>query len=146
MDTKKVTIRVAAVVSPQIKERTTLQDLSSLPAPNSATPTRSDVQVLAPLTSAERQRLEDYEGQIEKIRYNAFLTIGTLLLKIKNDQLYRADYRSFEDYCLQRWHYHKSQAYRLTAAAELVMDFSPIGETLPEHEGQIRPLLGLSKP
>ena len=119
--------------------------LSTLPAPICTDPTAPDLQVLAPLTLVDRQRLAEYEGQIAKIRFNVFVTIGTLLLKIKNGQLFRADYPTFDDYCLHRWGYHKSQAYRLTAAAELLREFSPIGETLPEHEGQIRPLLGLSK-
>jgi hypothetical protein len=76
--------------------------------------------------------------------WDAFLKVGQALARIKEGKLYRHNYPTFAHYCRDKWHYGKSQAYRLIAAAEAFLCLSPRGDTLPRNEKQIRPLNGLN--
>jgi hypothetical protein len=75
----------------------------------------------------------------------AFFQVGFALMEIKRRRLYRAEFRSFEEYCRSRWELNRAHAYRLIGAAEVCKSLSPIGDIpLPENECQIRPLIGLA--
>ena len=58
--------------------------------------------------------------------------------------LWKADFSSFEEYCRAKWGYQKSQGYRLLETGGFIIDLenshSPIGECMPQNEGQLRPL------
>ncbi len=69
---------------------------------------------------------------------------GRALTRIRDGRLYREGYGNFEAYCRERWHLGKSHAHRLIAAAGLATYLSPIGDTAPNHESQVRPLIGLA--
>jgi hypothetical protein len=64
-----------------------------------------------------------------------FVEVGRALLEIQQDQLYKEfGHRSFEDYCLQRWHVSRAEAYRKIDAAKVQAKLEPLGITLPnEH-------------
>ncbi len=70
-----------------------------------------------------------------------FIEVGSALLIIRNEQLYRRQYRNFDEYCKKRWSFGKSHANRLVNAAQATHELAPIGAI--SHESQIRPLLRL---
>lgn len=72
----------------------------------------------------------------------SFIEVGTALLKIRDDRLYRDAYPTFEEYCIKRWKWHRRYVDRQIQAAEVVQNLSPIG-LKPETEGQARELAQL---
>jgi hypothetical protein len=83
------------------------------------------------------------EGRIEA-KLAAFFEVAYALLEIRDRKLYRAEFKTFEDYCRIRWEFNRAHAYRLIGAAEVCRTLSPIGDIpLPENECQVRPLGGL---
>jgi hypothetical protein len=65
------------------------------------------------------------------------------LAQIKEKQLYRIDYTSFEEYCRQRWGFQHSKAYRLITIAT-ICEALALNPDLPppEQECQVLPLIG----
>ncbi|MBD2628928.1 hypothetical protein H6G56_21110 [Anabaena variabilis FACHB-164] len=63
--------------------------------------------------TVELGRLED---RIEK-GLRAFWDIGQSLGQIRDKQLYRQSYKTFDEYCLNRWEMSRRSAYRLIQAA-----------------------------
>jgi hypothetical protein len=97
----------------------------------------------AVLSQTERKELADCEAIIAK-GWDTFVEVGRALTRIRDSKLYRERHATFEAYCRVRWHYAKSQAYRLIGAAQVVACLSPIGDIpKPSHEAQVRPLIGL---
>ncbi|WP_026104476.1 hypothetical protein [Anabaena sp. PCC 7108] len=101
--------------------------------------------------TVELGRLED---RIEK-GLRAFWDIGQSLGQIRDKQLYRQSYKTFDEYCLNRWEMSRRSAYRLIQAA-LVYENVTRGsqsfvnvthgsqnQILPTNERQIRPLVTL---
>lgn len=80
-----------------------------------------------------------------------FYAVGSALLTIRDQRLYRQDHGTFEDYCAARWNIARRTAYQLMEAAVIVDDVrncaqdgvSPIGDILPTNEAQARPLAAL---
>lgn len=95
-----------------------------------------------PLTPVEKEQLSDYEATITR-GLNTFYQVGTALVEIKQRKLYRSQYRTFEEYCKDRWQMDRSYAYRVIEASEVRSNLSPIGNKLPETESQARELKGL---
>jgi hypothetical protein len=96
------------------------------------------------LDAAEERDLGRMESTIAA-NLAAFFQVGFALMEIKRRRLYRAEFRSFEEYCRTRWEFNRAHAYRLIGAAEVCKSLSPIGDIpLPENECQIRPLIGLA--
>jgi phage N-6-adenine-methyltransferase len=107
---------------------------ANVPAPISDAETRH---TLSPLEASE---LESLEQRYEVIQTTVFEGIG-ILLEIRDRRLYRAGYRTFEDYCRERWGLTRSRAYQLMEAAETVGRLSTFVDTpLPRNEGQARAL------
>lgn len=88
-------------------------------------------------------RLIECERVIER-GLNTFVEVGTALLEIRDNRLYKDGYSTFEEYCRERWDMQRAYAYRLIGAAEVVANLSPIGDILPATETQARPLASLS--
>lgn len=90
--------------------------------------------------------LTEIEESIENARQRAcesFYTIGADLREIQGRRLYaEAGDRDLVGYARRRWGYERSHAYRLIAAAEVVDNLSPTGET-PATERQARELAEL---
>ena len=69
------------------------------------------------------------------------------LVEIRDSRLYREDYETFEDYCLDRWEIHRRHAYRLIDSAEVVKQLECVHlDTKPANEAQVRPLTKLETP
>jgi hypothetical protein len=62
-------------------------------------------------------RLPDLEAVIERGRAT-FMEVGRALSEIRDGRLYAADYRTFEDYCAQRWGLRRSYAYEIIQSAQ----------------------------
>ncbi len=92
---------------------------------------------LTPMTGAEHDMLMACETVIETDQA-AFIRVGTALVTIREQRLYRDSYTDFKTYCLERWNFGASHAYRLIAAADVV-------ENVPEIQSEraARELVGL---
>lgn len=95
-----------------------------------------------PLTRQESDTLAEREAVIAR-HLQDFYDVGAALADIRDNRLYRAGYRTFEDYCRQRWGMSRFYAHRLTQAAEVRENLLPMGNTLPATERQARPLAAL---
>lgn len=99
------------------------------------------IEALGPKREA---RLQELETTIDS-GLRAFVRVGTALTEIRNEQLYRPEHDTFQDYCERRWEMSRGHAYRLIEAAEVVAklrEVSPKGDT-PKHETHVRALAPL---
>lgn len=95
------------------------------------------------LTVIESRDLEQYESVITH-GMQTFVEVGTALLQIRDQRLYRATHKRFEDYCQERWGWSRIHVHRQIAAAQVAGNLLPIGNTpLPTAESQTRPLAQL---
>lgn len=94
-----------------------------------------------PMTPDERLLLARHEATIAA-GLKAFQAVGDALTEIRDRQLYREAYESFDDYLLAKWKIDKSYAARLIAAAEVARNLLPIGNK-PRSESVARPLAAL---
>ncbi len=105
------------------------------------TDNRTELERLSPAEKTELRRCETVIAQ----GWQTFLDVGKALTTIRDHRLYRAEYRTFETYCRQKWQYGSAYAYRLISAAEVVANLATIGDSrMPENESQVRPLIGLT--
>lgn len=82
---------------------------------------------------------------IIKSGQGGFYQIGKALREVRDERLYRKLlFDSFDGYLKNRWDMGRSQAYRLIEASRVIDNLSPIGDTLPENEAQLRPLTPLT--
>ncbi len=80
--------------------------------------------------------LDFYEAIIARGRPNLD-SVASALLEIHQMKLYRHNYRSFEQYVLQRWNISRPRAYQLLKYAKLRRS-STVVDTLPPNERQAR--------
>ena len=99
-----------------------------------------------PLTTRECREFERAEVTIAK-GLKSFLTVGMALKEIRDKRLYRQQFDTIEQYCIQRWDFSRPRAYQLCAASEVMADLSTTVDSalLPETEWQIRPLTRLKE-
>jgi hypothetical protein len=95
------------------------------------------------LTPAESSDLEACEASIQA-GLDTFVEVGTALLKIRENRLYRLRHGTFEDYCRERWGMSRVHAHRMIEASQVVSNLLPIGNTAPFNEAQARPLARLT--
>jgi hypothetical protein len=105
------------------------------------------------LSIAERETLKKLERVIEK-GVSTFLEVGAALLRIRDEKLYRAEYKTFDGYCLKRWGFRSSRARQLIASTEVIAHLKSVTSgntstaakegTLPSSERQARPLVGFN--
>ncbi len=98
---------------------------------------------MSDLTRAEKDRLEILEERVRR-GIETFHDVGRALAEISYRRFYRKTHGTFEAYCREKWGFHRSLAYRLIAAAEVVDDVSTIGDTIPANEAQARELVPLT--
>lgn len=73
-----------------------------------------------------------------------FCETGRALKEIRDNQLYKlALFGTFEVYTKARWDISRAHAYRLIKYSEVIHNLSPIGDTLPVNESQVRHLAPL---
>lgn len=92
----------------------------------------------SPLSKEEKQQLEACEEVIER-GFRTWYEVGEALLHIRDNRLYRAEHRTFEDYCRERWSMSKTNANRLIAGSEVISNLTPMGVIL-DNERQAREL------
>lgn len=90
------------------------------------------------LTTDESTRLKECESVIER-GIKAYIEVGEALLIIRDQRLYRAEYKTFAEYCVSRWQFSKTHANRLIDASEVAGNLTPMG-VIPENERQARAL------
>ncbi|MHC1769243.1 MAG: hypothetical protein AB9869_34005 [Verrucomicrobiia bacterium] len=99
---------------------------------------------LETLTDTERVRYQACEA-IVATGWQNFVDVGLALAEIRRDRLYKEEYDSFEVYCREKWHYGRRHVYQLISAAELFTHLCAIcAHCKPDHESQLRPLVGLT--
>jgi hypothetical protein len=85
-----------------------------------------------PITLDESKRLIELEKIIEAGR-QTFIEVGTALAEIRDSRLYKCDFKTFEDYCVQKWGFKRAHAHRLIEAAGIAKDLSPAGDIPSER-------------
>ncbi|MBD2148502.1 hypothetical protein [Sphaerospermopsis sp. FACHB-1194] len=107
------------------------------------------------LNEAEALELDRLEKKIEK-GLRGFWEVGQSLDQIRDKRLYRQNYKTFEEYCLNRWEFSRRSAYRLIQGASVYENLRRGSQTsenvthgsqnkiLPTNERQVRPLTTLS--
>lgn len=93
------------------------------------------------LVESEKQELQSCEAVIER-GLATFYEVGTALLKIRDERLYRSANATFEEYCRARWQMSRNHAHRMIDAARVAQNLLPMGN-IPQTERQVRPLAGL---
>jgi hypothetical protein len=83
--------------------------------------------------------LDECEGIIER-GLATFMEVGAALLRIRDERLYRSEYRDFETYCQNRWSMGRREANRLIEASDIT---NALGAIAPKNIGQARELSGL---
>lgn len=84
------------------------------------------------LTSVESERLAALERDIEAGQ-RTFIKMGTALAEIRDNRLYKSQFKTFEEYCREKWNFSRAHAYRLIDAAEIAEKLSPVGDILTER-------------
>jgi hypothetical protein len=109
---------------------------------------------LSILTEAEQKDLTRLEEIIAQ-GILCFVEVGRALMTIRDKRLYRQTHRTFQSYCLEKWEFGRSYAYRLIASAEVADNLSPIAPNSSDSpilspncqqitsESQLRPLTKL---
>lgn len=90
------------------------------------------------LTSAETSKLSEYEETIER-HIEAFWEVGNALMAIRDQKLYREDYKTFEQYCKERWAIERREAYKLIDSARVVQNV-PILAQIGSKQSHTAPL------
>ena len=81
--------------------------------------------IIEAITLGESKRLITLEKTIQA-GVETFVTVGCALAEIRDARLYRADHKTFEQYCHKRWQFTRVRAYQLIEAANTV-------KALPEN-------------
>jgi hypothetical protein len=69
-----------------------------------------------PITLEESKRLIELEKTIEAGK-QIFIKVGIALAEIRDARLYKADFKTFEDYCTHKWGWTRQHCYRLIECA-----------------------------
>ena len=100
---------------------------------------------IIPLNSEEQTALEYHENVIDK-GLETFIEVGRSLQYIRDNRLYRNEYKTFADYVKDRWQRGKNWANQLIASTEVVnilgKNDHPGGQ-IPNSEKVARPLAKL---
>lgn len=94
------------------------------------------------LAKKDFEELKRHEETISR-GLDTFVEVGAALLAIRDGRLYRVEYKTFEDYCKNKWGISRIHAHRMIEASSVVNNLLPMGNILPETERQVRPLVSL---
>ena len=95
------------------------------------------------LTKKENDTLEKLEAIIKE-NLQAFYKVGSALLRIREERLYRKTHETFEDYCRDKWEIGRSTAYQYIDSVKVIENVRNCGQILPVNESQTRPLSHLA--
>jgi len=90
------------------------------------------------LTIYEKNEFENLEGIIGR-EMKSFMAVGNALLTIRDNNLYREEFKTFEEYCRGRWGMGKTHANCLIGASAVAENLTAAA-VKPTCEYQIRPL------
>lgn len=90
------------------------------------------------LSIPEQTRLSECE-EIIKAGLQTFQEVGSALLTIRDNRLYREQAETFESYCQTRWGMSRRRANQLVEASKIAEDLGTIVPK-PANEAQARPL------
>ena len=77
--------------------------------------------------------------------WHTFVQVGLALARIRDGELFKTEYDSFEAYYRVKWQSGRHTVNRLISAAQVFTHLVTIGhQTKPEYESQVRPLVGLT--
>lgn len=93
------------------------------------------------LTNVEVNRLESLEEMISR-GAKAFFEVGIALTEIRESRLYRAQYDTFEQYCLERWNFTAARGRQLMGAVEAIASL-PDEMPKPSNSAQASALAGV---
>jgi hypothetical protein len=96
------------------------------------------------LTKEERKTLAECESAIER-NQAAFRETALALCTIRDQRLYREQFKTFEEYCQTRHGFGRKYGYRLAKAGKLLTEMGPIGDTVLTNESGARALLAAPK-
>ena len=94
------------------------------------------------LNIEESHELERCEVVIKQ-GLQTFIEVGQALMTIKEKRLYRISFKTFEDYCLEKWAFKRTHVYQLIEASAVISNLSAMANILPQSERQVRPLTSL---
>jgi hypothetical protein len=99
------------------------------------------------LSVREEEEFAACERTIEN-GLRAFFEVGQALLRIRENKLYRSQFKTFAAYCRQRWKWSDSRSRQYIRAAEVTANLTD-GENgtrvpIPTSEYQVRPLVRLT--
>ena len=77
------------------------------------------------LTNEELNQLKSLESVIERGK-NTFIEVGTALMEIRVNRLYRGEFGTFEGYCQKKWGFSKSFANLQIKSAEIAKDLTSV--------------------
>lgn len=93
-----------------------------------------------PLTPAEVDLLAEHELTISQ-GLQAFVAVGLALVEIRDKKLYRSEFKTFEDYCRNRWDIGARRGEQLMSAAKVAEEMRTTGsQIVVENERQTRAL------
>jgi hypothetical protein len=91
------------------------------------------------LTTTEAGTLSALEECISKGQ-KTFIEVGCALAEIRDSKLYRADFKTFEDYCRVKWGWSKPYCTQLIGAARVVESLPESAKVAIATESQAREL------
>jgi hypothetical protein len=94
------------------------------------------------LTPKETVRLCELERVIQKGK-DTFVEVGTALAEIRDSRMYRATFKTFDDYCQERWGFSRIRAHQMIDAAQTATVLTNVNMQPPKSEAQARPLAKL---
>jgi hypothetical protein len=96
------------------------------------------------VSEEKRAALQACEFVLE-VSSKSFVDLGNALAQIRNEDLFKVeDFPSFEGDYRRKWFYGKQYFNRLIAAAQAFRSLvTNCHQTKPDHEPQVRPLIGL---
>jgi ribosomal protein L37AE/L43A len=69
-----------------------------------------------------------------------FVEVGHALTEIRDGKLYRAGYRTFDEYCQTRWGIGRGRAYQIIGASAITREMSTVVDNPPTNEREAREL------
>lgn len=89
-----------------------------------------------------------YNEQIIKDGLETYMKVGYALMEIRDNRLYRKEFKTFEDYCQEKWGRSRRWAYHMIEASSVAGILQNVnhGSQIPETERQARPLTKLETP
>lgn len=80
-------------------------------------------------------RLQQAEEAIEQ-GLASYREAGKALQDIRDQELYKQAYSTFEEYVKVRWHWERAHAYRLIDASQVAINLSPMGDITNERQAR----------